>query len=372
MTQEAHSNGHVDLPIEAEHYNPAQTKLGEAKIYSSPCFIPLLRIDTRTPADENYYEVPFHFTGKLEPPKILVPTRRIDMKTQRIARTMKACPKMSVRLAILTAIILALPLRAYTHPEDDAPGAAANQSSQTPGTAAKPGPVMEQTAIDQLKRMSKTLSEAKSFTCKTRSTAEVPASNTGQYLTLIGSSEVAVHRPNKMRVRITGEVPNFDFYYDGTNVVAYAPQNKVYSITKAPGTLDEMLKFVEEKTGIQFPAADLLTSDPYAGLTKGLTSAFVVGQSTIDGVQCEHLAFMNPGIHWQVWVEEGKNALPQRLAVTYADVQNFPRRLIEFSDWNLRPRLRDSDFVFKAPSDAKQIEFVAPNVPAPTGRQKGQ
>lgn len=33
VTQETHSNGHVDLTIEADHCMPARTKLGEAKIY---------------------------------------------------------------------------------------------------------------------------------------------------------------------------------------------------------------------------------------------------------------------------------------------------------------------------------------------------
>jgi len=33
VTQEAHSNGHVDLTIEADHCFPARIKLGEAKIY---------------------------------------------------------------------------------------------------------------------------------------------------------------------------------------------------------------------------------------------------------------------------------------------------------------------------------------------------
>ncbi len=241
-----------------------------------------------------------------------------------------------------------------------------------PGTNAQPGAVMEQPALNELKRMSAALSATKSFTCKSRSTVEVSSKKTGQFITLMGNSEVAVQRPNKLRVRVTGEVPNFEFYYDGTNIVAYAPQNKVYSIAKAPGTLDEMFKILEQKTGIQFPAADMLGSDPYAELSKGLTSAFVVGRSVADGVPCEHLAFMNPGIHWQVWVEEGNVALPQRMAVTYADVQNFPRRLVEFSDWNLHPNLTDSDFAFQIPPDAKQIEFISPSGPVPTGRQKGR
>ena len=43
--------------------------------------------------------------------------------------------------------------------------------------------------------------------------------------------------------------------------------------------------------------------------------------------------------------------------VTYTDVTNFPRFLVEFSDWNLHPKLTPARFRFKKPADAKQIEF---------------
>src|SRR5208283_2941966 len=38
VTQEAHSNGHVDLTIEADHCVPMRRKLGEAKIYKGPAY----------------------------------------------------------------------------------------------------------------------------------------------------------------------------------------------------------------------------------------------------------------------------------------------------------------------------------------------
>ena len=37
-TQEAHSNGHVDITIEAEHAPPLRRRLGEAKIYNGPVY----------------------------------------------------------------------------------------------------------------------------------------------------------------------------------------------------------------------------------------------------------------------------------------------------------------------------------------------
>ena len=38
VTRETHSNGHVDLTIEADHCTPTRRKLGEAKIYNGPAY----------------------------------------------------------------------------------------------------------------------------------------------------------------------------------------------------------------------------------------------------------------------------------------------------------------------------------------------
>lgn len=250
--------------------------------------------------------------------------------------------RLSLRCILLTAIVLLLPVLGHT------------QAAQAPSGA--PVPIMEQPALDLLKRMSDTLRAAGAFTYRSRHAVEVPAT-TGQFVTLFGTSEVALARPNKLSVRVTGEVPNFEFQYDGTRVVAFAARDRVYSVASAPDTIDGMLPFLEEKTGIHFASADIMFSDPYAALTKGLTGAFVVGPARVDGVACEHLAFMGPGVHWEIWIETRKRALPRRLTVTYTGATNFPRFLVGFSDWNLHPKLPASRFVFKKPADAKQVEF---------------
>jgi len=78
---------------------------------------------------------------------------------------------------------------------------------------------IEQTALDQLKRMSETLGAAKALTFRTSNTVEVPA-KTGQYLTMFANSEIALERPNKLRARVTCEVPNFDLTYNHRRLCA--------------------------------------------------------------------------------------------------------------------------------------------------------
>jgi hypothetical protein len=269
------------------------------------------------------------------------------------------------KLAVLAAVVFALGLEGCAHhaqAPDKASGLEKAQSTlqaaaEKPTDGVPPPPsIVEQPALDRLKAMSDKLVAAKAFSYRARSTVELPA-KTGQFVTHFIESEVALERPNKLRFNVAGDVPGFHFYYDGANVTAFDPQKNLYATAKAPATIDAMLPFVTEKIGIDFPSADLLTSDPYAELTKGLTHAIAIGPSKVNGVACEHFAFIGPVSNWEIWIESGANALPRRVAVTYKTVENFPRFLVEYRDWNLAPKLSAAQFTFKKPAGAKQIEF---------------
>jgi hypothetical protein len=220
-------------------------------------------------------------------------------------------------------------------------------------------------ALEILKRMSTTLGAAKAFTFHSRNIIEVPI-RTGQFITLFSSAEVSLKRPDKLRARLSGEAPHFDFYFDGTTASAFAPKDKVYSSTKAPPTVDTMLPELQQETGIRFVSAPLLFSDPYEVLTRRLISGVVVGSAAVNGIACYHLAFRSPGVNWEIWVEAGKRALPWRLAVTFTDRANFPRTLVEFTRWNLHPWLHSRHFVFSKPAGGREIPFV--NVIQPRSR----
>lgn len=259
------------------------------------------------------------------------------------------------------ALLFALSTGACAHKEKAAPSAAPKPSEAAAPAATPenvPHPVMEQRALDLLKRMSDTLASAKSFTYRSRSLAEEPAA-TGQFLTFVGHTEIALQRPNKLRAKAGGDIPAFRIAYDGAKVWAFDPDKNLYAVAEAPGNLDDTLKFLMDKAGVRFPAADFMFSDPYAVMTQGVNSAFVVGTSEVDGHPTDHLAFMGPGVNWEIWIDRGKEAVPRRFAVTYKEAANFPRFLVEFFDWRLNPKLPAGEFAFKAPKDAKPIEFAS-------------
>ena len=222
--------------------------------------------------------------------------------------------------------------------------------------APPPAPMVEQYALDRLKQMSDKLAATQAFTYRSSSSIEMSAV-TGQFLTFFIDSEVALQRPNKLRVDLSGDLSTVQLYFDGANVSAFDPKNNLHADAHVLATIDDVLDFVINKARINFPSGDFLYSNPYAVMSKDLTHAIIVGPSMVNGVPCEHFAYMNPSINWEVWVAKGTNALPMRLVMTYKKAPNFPRFLIEFADWNLNPKLNADTFVFKAPANAKQIEF---------------
>jgi hypothetical protein len=273
--------------------------------------------------------------------------------------------KISSTHILLSVIVLALSLQGCAHNEKSAVKEQAQASTKAieqktaappVSPAPPPAPIIEQYALDRLKQMSEKLASTKAFTYRSNSFIELRAV-TGQFLTFFIDSEVALQRPNKLRVNVLGDMPSFQLYFDGAKVSAYDPQKNLHSVSEPLTTIDEMLDFVMTKAQMNFPSADFMYSNPYAVMTKNLTHAIVVGPSMVNGVPCEHFAYMEPGINWEIWIESGKNPLPLRLAMTYKQVPNFPRFLVEFADWNLSPKLSKDTFVFKIPANSKQIDF---------------
>jgi len=238
-------------------------------------------------------------------------------------------------------------MRAPAHAQNH-PGVATVMDTNSPTPA--------QRALALLKPAADKLSAAKAFTFKTHSMVEVP-SPLGHMINYFFTSEVAVERPNKLCSKKTGDGPAFDLYYDGKKFSGVDEKLGLYAQMDAPPTLDELIPFVMEKTGIYFPSADLLHSDVFGTLTKDMKYAYWVGKSEAGGVECDHLAFAGPGIEWQIWVGPEKDPLPRRLAVTMLSEERQPRFIVAFSDWDFKSSLASHEFQFKKPKGGKQIEF---------------
>lgn len=211
-------------------------------------------------------------------------------------------------------------------------------------------------AAQKLREMSDHLAGLDRFALHTEGTIETVLDN-GQTLAFPYASNVKVSRKGGLRSDRTGEKTAVEFYYDGDSFTLYGKNENVYATAKAPPTLDQAIDVAREKFGIEAPGADLLYADPYAILTEDLVSGFVVGEGTVGGVLCDHLAFRGNEVDWQIWIEDGPQPVPRRFTITSKKIEGSPEFVVELSDWDTDPDFTDEVFEFTPPRGAREIEF---------------
>ena len=212
-------------------------------------------------------------------------------------------------------------------------------------------------AIQLLRRSTDHVAAQKQFRVDTETLVEVVLT-TGQKLQFGTRVAITVQRPDRLRAERVGELVNQTFYYDGETLVMHLPDQKYYAMSPAPPTIDGMLDFARDKLNVIAPGADLIYSNAFERLTEGLTSAFVVGTAVVGGVNCDQVAFRNPQVDWQIWIEKGDTPLPRKLIVTSKLMPQSPQFVVILSTWEPAPRIRDDTFVFVPPQGSRKIEFV--------------
>jgi len=253
---------------------------------------------------------------------------------------------------LLTAILLpALTLFGCASPPADPAPAPVAAPVVSPAPAVKPDP------MDVLKQMARCLRSLDRFTVRVERTMELILP-TDQRLHADQTLEVALQKPNRLRVNYQNLSGGRQLFYDGTNFSLYTPEANVYASAAAAPTIDETLDLLATQYRISLPVADLLVANPDSRLAQNLTSATYVGRILIQGVPCHHLAFQTPEVDWEIWIEDGPKPLPRRLALTDKSVEGSPQMTANLSDWNLTPSFSADYFTFKPPQNAQKIKFL--------------
>lgn len=172
------------------------------------------------------------------------------------------------------------------------------------------------------------------------------ALESGHKIQAQGTSQMVFADKNKLYMNIDSENITREYFYDGKKLTQYSPNLQYYTTVDVAGNTLEMLNQVEKYYGLQLPLKALfqLGSDQ-AELSK-LTLAAYVGPSKINGQVCDHLAFSQPGVDWQLWVSRAEKPLPCKLVITKTDESSQPQTSQTFT-WNLNPKVAASEFTFK-------------------------
>jgi hypothetical protein len=237
-------------------------------------------------------------------------------------------------------------------------------SLATPGVYAQAAPAataqpaanaVDPAPIEALKNMGAHLQTLKRFQVSTELTGERVLAD-GQKLQHTAAADLDVDRPNKLRVRMHSSRSEREILYDGKQVALYTPAQKFYSKVEFTGNLGELIVRLEEKYAVQMPLADMfLWGTPAASFDK-IESAMNAGQDYIGDDLCDHYAFRQANIDWQIWIATGDKPLPRKLVITNRGDEARPQSVTLF-EWNLKPTFKDSVFKFTPPKGATLVEL---------------
>jgi hypothetical protein len=181
----------------------------------------------------------------------------------------------------------------------------------------------------------------------------------GQKLQYSASGSVAIERPGKLKVSRKGAFVDAELTFDGKTISIYGKNANAYGQFESSGpTIDDAVGEVRAATGFDASGADLFAGDSYAVLTEDVTKGVYVGTGLVDGVECDHLAFRNPRVDWQIWVQKGAQPLPLKYVITTKWVTAAPQYSVRLSDWNVAPQTDAAEFAFAVPEGARKLEEI--------------
>ena len=266
----------------------------------------------------------------------------------------------SVTVAVAMAVATLSMAKAQQQPQQPQPPPAASAPAAQPDLGLKVE--IEPAAVALVKAMCDKLAAAKTMSFTAVVTYESP-DRTGEPLAYATLSQVALQRPNKLRVITLGDGPRNDFYYDGTTVQAYEPAANLLATVKAPDTLDDMLRAAYEYASIYFPFADVIVSDPFKMVSDNLRAAFVVGKSIVVGnVPTDIVVLVGKYVHVQLWIGSDDRLPRMARAIFVGDPAHY-RHTVQFSDWKIDPVLPPDTFSFTPPANVARVPFARPDSP---------
>lgn len=218
---------------------------------------------------------------------------------------------------------------------------------------------VDQKALDLLRETGDTLAKAKSMSFRVKRAFEEPAAN-GQPLFYTILTDVSLQRPDKLKVITLADGPPSEFYYDGKEMAVFLPAANLVAVEAAPPKIEELLEAAYAKAGIYFPFVDFIVDDPYTAITEKLTSAFVVGQSTVVGDTTTNIvAIANPDFQAQIWIG-ARDKLPRLVWINPTNSKTKPRSMLEFSNWRLGTPASAKLFHSAKAWSAPRMKFAKP------------
>ncbi len=131
-----------------------------------------------------------------------------------------------------------------------------------------------------------------------------------------GKADILAQFPSHLRIdTINGDKQRL-YLYDGKNFTLYGQAIQYYATVPAPATIGQLAGVLADKYDIELPLEDLFWWGTERVNASAIVAAANAGPSDVQGTTCEHYAFRQEGLDWQIWIQRGDYPLPRKLVIT--------------------------------------------------------
>jgi hypothetical protein len=228
---------------------------------------------------------------------------------------------------------------------------------------------IDTSAVNALVRMGTYLRTLTTFQVSAVVTTE-DVNDDGIKLQSTSNVSLLAQRPNRLFADITNDRQPRQLYYDGKTFTLWAPKLKFYAQVPAPSTIIALVDTLDTKFELEVPFVDLFRWGTSDSSIKEIDEAIDVGPAMVQGVTCQHYAFRQDGLDWQIWIQKGAYPLPHKIVLTTTTDDARPQHQSVYT-WNLAPSFNDKAFAFTVPADAKKITLADVNKMRTVAKKNG-
>lgn len=223
------------------------------------------------------------------------------------------------------------------------------------GGAGDQAPSVEPAAMQALEAMSAYLRTLDSFSIKAETSADVVLDD-GQKVQFGRDLTLDYAKGKGLKVDAVSPQRHLTYYYDYKHLTLFSPDLHYYATTEAQPTIVKTLDEVSARYGVELPLADLFYWGTERLPVDAITSARTIGPGRVHGEACQHYAYREADVDFQLCIAEGDHPLPLKLVITTTDQPEQPQYEARMT-WNLKPQLTADEFTFTPPPDALPITF---------------
>ena len=227
--------------------------------------------------------------------------------------------------------------------------------------AAEPAPKPDPDALAALFKMGDALRAMGAFSVSADVTTDTVL-DSGQKIQTQGTLKIDALRPDKFKISVDTNHQARDIYYDGKALTLFAPKIGYYASVPAPPTIRATLEAARDKYGVEIPLADLFSLGTDPSLTARIKEGFDAGPEVVAGENCEHYAFRQASVDWEVWIRSDGPALPCKMVITTTDDPAMPQYAATMK-WQGGSPPADT-FTFTPPANAHRITVADRSAPA--------